>query len=254
VSCAAAVAAKRTGRAVKVTLPRHVDMLITGHRHAFVAKYKASAEITEDGAKLVALDIQLYCNGGYSLDLSGPVSDRAVFHVDGVYLFPNLRVEGIACKTHQASHTAFRGFGGPQGMVAAEHVLDHLAVACNVGKGVLRRSNMYREGEATHFGQILGEGKSGKWHVPAMWDRLHSELNIPQRHNDIEEFNSKNKWTKRGAALLPTKFGVAFTAKYMNQGALLPSTFTLFLFILLLTLIHHQQEEHWSICTLMVPF
>lgn len=103
-------------------------------------------------------------------------------------------------------------------MVAAEHVIDHLALACNVEKGIFRRSNMYKEGEATHFGQILGEGKSGKWNVPAMWDRLHSELNIPQRQNDIEEFNKKNKWTKRGAALIPTKFGVAFTAKYMNQG------------------------------------
>ena len=84
-SCAAAVAAKRTSRPVRLTLPRNVDMLITGHRHVFVSKYNASAEITEDGAKLVALDIQLYNNGGCGRDLSGPVADRALFHVDGCY-------------------------------------------------------------------------------------------------------------------------------------------------------------------------
>lgn len=113
-SCAAAVAAKRTSRPVKLTLPRNVDMLTTGHRHVFVSKYTASAEITEDGAKLVALDIQLYNNAGCGLDLSGPVCDRAIFHVDGCYSFPNVRVQGVACKTAQAPHTAFRGFGGPQ--------------------------------------------------------------------------------------------------------------------------------------------
>ena len=113
-SCAAAVAAKRTSRPVRLTLPRNVDMLITGHRHAFASKYNASAEITEDGAKLVALDIHLYNNGGSGLDLSGPVADRALFHVDGCYKFPHFRAETVVCKTDQAPHTAYRGFGGPQ--------------------------------------------------------------------------------------------------------------------------------------------
>jgi xanthine dehydrogenase/oxidase len=89
-------------------------MLITGHRHAFVSKYNASAEITESGAKLVALDIDLYNNGGCGLDLSGPVADRALFHVDGCYKFPNFRASTVVCKTDQAPHTAYRGFGGPQ--------------------------------------------------------------------------------------------------------------------------------------------
>ncbi|KAL3940381.1 MAG: hypothetical protein SGBAC_005084 [Bacillariaceae sp.] len=221
ISCAAAVAAKRTGRAVRLTLPRNQDMLISGHRHAFVSKYSASAEITEEGPKLVAMDIHLYNNGGYSLDLSGPVSDRAVFHSDNVYFFPNFRVEGVACKTHQASHTAYRGFGGPQGMAPAEHVMEHLAHVCDIDVGAFRRLNMYKEGQATHFGQILGEKQSGKWNVPRMWDKLWTELDIDKRHNEIEEFNKKNKYLKRGATLLPTKFGVAFTAKYMNQGGAL---------------------------------
>ena len=101
-----------------------MQALITVHfflllkRHAFAFEYKASAQITEDGAKLNALDIKLFNNGGHAFDLSGPVMDRALFHVDGCYYFPNFRAEGVVCKTVQAPHTAFRGFGGPQGISA----------------------------------------------------------------------------------------------------------------------------------------
>ena len=87
-----------------------------------MSEYKASAEVTDDGAKLVALDIKLYNNGGHAFDLSGPVMDRALFHVDGCYYFPNLRLEGVVCKTVQAPHTAFRGFGGPQGIAACKYI------------------------------------------------------------------------------------------------------------------------------------
>jgi xanthine dehydrogenase/oxidase len=114
VSCAAAVAAKRSCRPVRLSLPRDQDMSTTGTRHAFVSRYNATAEVTEDGVKLRSLDIQLYNNGGCGLDLSGPIMDRALFHVDGCYFFPNFRAQGIACKTVQAPHTAYRGFGGPQ--------------------------------------------------------------------------------------------------------------------------------------------
>jgi xanthine dehydrogenase/oxidase len=113
-SCAAAVAAKISGRPVRLTLARDVDMSITGTRHVFVTKYHASARIRETGPKLEALDIQLYANAGCAFDLSGPVVDRALFHVDGCYFFPNFRAVGVACKTVQPPHTAFRGFGGPQ--------------------------------------------------------------------------------------------------------------------------------------------
>jgi xanthine dehydrogenase/oxidase len=201
-------------------------MKITGARHVFVSEYKASAQITEDGAKLIALDVKLYSNAGCSFDLSGPVVDRALFHVDGCYNFPNFRAEGVACKTVQAPHTAFRGFGGPQGMVIAEHVMEHLSVACGVSCDVLRRKNMYQVGDHTPFGMIIGEQDSGKWNVPAMWDRLFAELNVHHRRSHIEEFNSRSKWTKRGLSLIPTKFGIAFTAKYMNQGGALVHVYT----------------------------
>ena len=114
VACAASVAAKQSGRPVRLTLPRDQDMSTTGTRHVFVSHYSASATITEDGPKLGAMDIQIYSNAGCGLDLSGPVVDRALFHIDGCYKFPAIRAEGVACKTVQAPHTAYRGFGGPQ--------------------------------------------------------------------------------------------------------------------------------------------
>jgi xanthine dehydrogenase/oxidase len=217
-SCAAAIAAKRSSRPVRLTLPRDVDMSTTGTRHVFVSNYTASAEITQDGAKLVALDIKLYNNGGCGMDLSGPIADRALFHVDNCYNFPNIRAEAVACKTVQAPHTAFRGFGGPQGMAACEHVMEHLAVACSVPMEQFRRSNMYKNGETTHFGAVMGSQTLGKWNVPTIWDRLYRELDVPSRRAEVKKFNASNKWLKRGIALLPTKFGIAFTAKYMNQG------------------------------------
>jgi len=224
-SAAAAVAAKSIGRPVLLTLPRDVDMLTTGHRHCFMSKYHASARITEDGAKIESMQIELFANGGWGVDLSGPIVGRACFHVDGVYNFPNLQVDGVACKTSQAPHTAFRGFGGPQGIAACEHVMDHLAVACKIPKDMFRRLNMYDDSHTTHFGMALNQSNR-KWHIPSIWDKMTSELNLPQRKRDIAEFNTKHKWVKRGAALTPTKFGIAFTAHFMNQGGALVHLYT----------------------------
>lgn len=158
--------------------------------------------------------------------LSGPVMDRCLLHVDGVYNIPNFRTVGVVCKTVQPAHTAYRGFGGPQGMVIAEHIMEHLAYVANVPVDNLRRSNMYKVNDPTPFGMILGEMDGGKWNVPMMWDRLHQELDVPKRRQAIAEFNAKHKWLKRGLALIPTKFGIAFTAKYMNQGGALVHLYT----------------------------
>lgn len=225
-SCAAAVAAKSCNRPVRLVLSRSEDMQITGTRHVFVSKYHATAQVTEDGVKLLGLDIKLYVNGGCGFDLSGPVNDRGLFHVDGCYYFPNFRCEGVVCKTAQAPHTAYRGFGGPQGMVACETVMEHLAQACGISTDEIRRTNMYKPGEATPYGMIMGEQDAGKWNVPAMWDRLESDLNISERRKKIAIFNSENKWKKRGLSLIPTRFGIAFTAKYMNQGGALVHLYT----------------------------
>jgi xanthine dehydrogenase/oxidase len=100
-------------------------------------------------------------------------------------------------------------------MTAVEHVMEHLAVVCKVPMEELRRSNMYKVGDSTHFGTVIGEES---WNVPTMFDRLYREMKVPERRAEFEEFNSQNKWLKRGISLVPTKFGIAFTAKFMNQG------------------------------------
>jgi len=224
-SCAAAVAAKISNRPVRLTMPRDVDMSITGGRHTFLTKYRAAARVTSDGqVKLEALDAQLYNNGGSAFDLSGPVLCRALFHIDGCYNWPHFRAVGQVCKTAQPPHTAFRGFGGPQGIAACEHVMEHLALACNVPSDELRRENMYLNTHSTPFGTILGNEL--KWNVPTMWDKLQSELNIPARRQAVDAFNAKNKWKKRGLAYVPTKFGIAFTEKLMNQGGALVHVYT----------------------------
>ena len=225
---AAAVAAKLTNRPVRLTLNRDTDMSTTGGRHAFFSSYKAGAIVDEsDGSvKLHALDVKLYNNGGCKFDLTGPVLDRALFHVDNCYNWPNFQSVGTPCKTSQPPHTAFRGFGGPQGMVVTEHIMDHLAKACGVSGDKLRRENMYTLEDSTPFGMRFGGEFTGKWNVPSMWDRLYTELDIPARREAAAEFNKKNKWKKRGVGLLPTKFGIAFTAKFMNQGGALVHLYT----------------------------
>ena len=218
ISCAAAVAAKISSRPVRLTISREVDMAITGTRHSFLANYSASAIMTEQGPKLHAADIELYLNGGWAFDLTGPVSDRALFHADGCYYWPHFRAVSTPCKTVQPAHTAFRGFGGPQGIAVSEHIIEHLSVACKVPYDVMRRINMYDVGQSTPFGMVISDVSSGKWNVPAMWDRLYADCDVAARRREIADFNSKHKWLKRGLAIVPTKFGIAFTAKYMNQG------------------------------------
>jgi xanthine dehydrogenase/oxidase len=168
----------------------------------------------ENGAvSLHSCDVKLYSNAGWAFDLSGPVVDRALFHVDGCYYYPNFRAEGVACKTVQPNHTAFRGFGGPQGIAVAEHIIDHLAVACNVSVDELRRGNLYEDGQATHFGMVLSNSDSGKWNIPVMFNRMMKHRNIEDRRASVDAFNCENRWLKRGLALIPTKFGIAFTGQ-----------------------------------------
>ena len=216
VAAACAVAARVTGRAVKVNLERNTDMQTSGQRHAMMAHYKASAKFDADGkAKLQGLDVRLYSNGGCSLDLSGPVLDRALFHIDGSYKWQALKAHGTVCKTIQPPHTAFRGFGGPQGIVVAEQCVDALAVKMGVDSEKMRLDNLYKEGERTHFGMEI---EPNTWNVTKAYNDLSNQADLPKLRKEIDEFNKVNRYTKRGLAIVPTKFGIAFTAKFMNQG------------------------------------
>ncbi len=218
VAAACAVGARITGRPVRVTLDRNVDMQTTGQRHSFVAKYKAAAKVVDGKPKLLGLDVNIWSNGGCSLDLSGPVMDRALFHIDGTYNWGSLRAHGVVCKTIQPPHTAYRGFGGPQGIIICENVIDHLAREMGIDGSALRAANFYKEGEKTHFRQVF---EKGTWNVPRAFSDVQAQAGYHERLTACEEFNAKNKWRKRGVAVVPTKFGIAFTAKFMNQGGAL---------------------------------
>ena len=213
IACTAALSACILNRAVSINIERDVDMSITGQRHAFQYNYKAG--MNKDGT-LRYLDVDLYSQAGFSHDLSVPVMDRALFHVDNVYRWPALTARGNVCRTNQPTHTAYRGFGGPQGMVITESVLQHLSEVSGIPLDVLKTKNMYRDGDRTHFGQTLEH-----FYVPNMWNKIFNVADIENRRSAVAKFNSENRWRKRGIAVTPTKFGINFTAKFMNQVLLL---------------------------------
>lgn len=215
-ACVAALAAHQLQRTVSITLERDVDMAITGQRHAFYVEYAAGA--TKDG-QLKYLDAKLYSNGGYSLDLSQAVMDRALFHSDSCYKWPALHVRGFVCRTNQPSHTAYRGFGGPQGLFLAETVIQHLAESLHMRPEALRVRNFYNQQgriDRVHFGEELTN-----FYVPRMWEEIHRVADIDRRRADVDTFNAQHRYVKRGLCVLPTKFGINFTAKFMNQGGAL---------------------------------
>ncbi|KAL4155217.1 hypothetical protein PRNP1_007330 [Phytophthora ramorum] len=213
VTCAAAVAAHVMKRPVKCLLERHVDMLTTGGRHPFYAKYKVG--IKRDGT-ILALDVDLYNNAGYSMDLSLAVMDRALFHCENSYKIPNLRCNGTVCRTNLATNTAFRGFGGPQGLFVAETYIDHIAQTLKLTPEEIRSRNMYVEGQTTHYGQPLED-----FNLRTLWQHTIDRSGFESKKAEVGEFNKNNRWKKRGVAILPTKFGISFTSKFMNQGGAL---------------------------------
>jgi xanthine dehydrogenase large subunit len=212
----AAVAARRTGRAVKLRLDRDDDMTITGKRHPFEADWRVGFD--GDG-RILALDVTLASDCGYSADLSGPVNDRAVCHVDNAYWLPNLRVRSLRCRTHKVSNTAFRGFGGPQGMFAIEEVIDAVARTLGLDPLAVRRINLYgvHERNETHYGQTIHDNV-----LPQVLDRLEAMSGYARRRAEIDAFNARGGVVRRGLALTPVKFGISFNAVHLNQaGALL---------------------------------
>ena len=213
IACTVSVAAHLMNRPVRINIERDVDMSISGQRNPFLCKYRAGC--SEDG-KLQFLEGQLYLNAGFSLDLSLPVMDRAIFHSDNAYLWPVMHLVGKLCRTNLPTNTAFRGFGGPQGMMLAETALEHLASKCGLSVQEMRARNLYVEGDHTHFKQRLTA-----FHVPRLWSQVLLDGEVASRQAAVDRFNAENKWKKRGLCVLPTKFGIAFTAKFMNQGGAL---------------------------------
>ena len=194
-------------------LNRDEDIVTSGQRHPFLARWKVA--VTKDG-KLQALDADVFANAGWSQDLSGAVVDRALSHIDGCYHIPNVHVRGRLAKTNTVSNTAFRGFGGPQGMFIGETYMEEIADHLSIPVERLREINMYKPHEITHFNQELKD-----WHVPLMYQQVLDGADYADRRKAVEQFNHEHKWKKRGLAIIPTKFGISFTAIFLNQAGAL---------------------------------
>lgn len=217
-STAAAIAANKTGRPVRLVLSRDVDMCITGQRHPFYAQYKVG--FMRDG-RIHALQAQVFNNGGCTLDLSSAVMDRALFHFDNCYHIPHMKISGRCCKTNLPSNTAFRGFGGPQGLFCCENIVERVACTLGLPPNTVRSINFYKENEETHFRQTLSN-----WTIPRLWTELLQCSDFEERQNQVAQFNAAHQFRKRGLAMLPVKFGIAFNVLFMNQGGALVHVYT----------------------------
>jgi xanthine dehydrogenase large subunit len=210
----AALGAFVTRRPVRVRLTRQLDIALTGKRHPFLARYSAGFAL--DG-RLQALRLELWSDGGWSLDLSLPIMYRALFHCDSAYHLPAVEATGYVCRTHKTSQTAFRGFGGPQGMVVVEDVLARGAAQLGLPVEAVRAVNLYRPGQTTHYGQPVEDADR----LAAIWTQLHDSAAVDQRRRAVDAFNEANPHRKRGLAMTPVKFGISFTATFFNQGGAL---------------------------------
>ncbi|WP_369790790.1 xanthine dehydrogenase molybdopterin binding subunit [Rouxiella sp. WC2420] len=219
-ACLAALAAHLTGRPVKMRLSRQDDMMITGKRHPFYVSYDVG--YNHQGL-IQGIEIKLAGNCGYSLDLSGSIIDRAMFHADNAYYLGDATITGYRCKTNIASNTAYRGFGGPQGMVAIEHIVDHIARERGLDPLTVRKLNYYgtHDRNVTHYYQTVEQNL-----LQEMTADLEQSADYAARREAIREFNARSPYLKKGLALTPVKFGISFTASFLNQAGALVLVYT----------------------------
>jgi xanthine dehydrogenase large subunit len=210
----AALGATLTGRPVRVRLTRQHDLMMTGKRHGFHATWRVGFD---DDGRLQALDATLTSDGGWSLDLSEPVLSRALCHIDNAYWIPNLRVAGRIARTHTTSQTAFRGFGGPQGMLVIEDVLGRCAPALELAPEELRRRNFYVDGQTTPYGQPVRHAER----LDRAWQQVLDTSEFAVRRKEIERHNAADPHRKRGLAITPVKFGISFNFTSFNQAGAL---------------------------------
>ncbi|HSI00506.1 MAG TPA: xanthine dehydrogenase molybdopterin binding subunit, partial [Reyranella sp.] len=219
VAGAAALAANHTGKPVKLRLPREIDMVATGKRHPFLYRYTVGFD---DEGRVLALDAVLAADAGWSLDLTPGVVGRALTHTDNAYWIPHFRAVGYACRTHKQSNTAFRGFGGPQGVVVMEDALDRIAVHLGRDPVALRALNFYDDsGNETPYGQPVEDNQ-----LPRVWAEVKRGSDFARRRAEIDAFNKTSPILKRGLGLFPLKFGISFNIPHMNQAGALVHIYT----------------------------
>jgi xanthine dehydrogenase large subunit len=210
----AALAASRLGRPVKLRPDRDQDMIATGKRHDFVADYDVGFDAE---GRIQAVDARLAARCGFSADLSGPVTDRALFHADNGYFYPHVRLASRPLKTNTVSNTAFRGFGGPQGAAVAERIVEEIAFALGEDPLTIRQRNFYGPGrDVTPYHQRVEDNI-----LPRLVAELEASSDYRARRAAILDFNAQGGVARRGIALTPVKFGISFTATWYNQAGAL---------------------------------
>jgi|TARA_B110000967_G_scaffold90983_1_gene93539 xanthine dehydrogenase large subunit len=219
---ACAIAALKTGRPCKMRYDRDDDMIITGKRHDFRIDYTCGFD--SDGL-IQAIDVKHYTRCGWAQDLSLPVADRAMLHADNAYNLPNIRIESHRLKTNIQSATAYRGFGGPQGMLGMERIVDHIAQTLGMDPSIVRQKNYYASGgsltgkmkpQTTPYGQDVTDSI-----ILELTDTLMSSSDYSKRRAAVDDWNSTNSIIKRGIAMTPVKFGISFTLTHLNQAGAL---------------------------------
>lgn len=209
-ACVAAIAAKKWNRAVKIRPDRDDDMTATGKRHDFVVDYEVGFD---DDGQILAVEGDWYARCGFSADLSGPVTDRALFHADNAYYYPDVRVSSHPMRTNTVSNTAFRGFGGPQGVIVAERIIEEIAYALGRDPYEIRRKNLYRNGQLTPYHQEITDQI-----LPRIFDELEADSDYHARRQAVLDWNARGGVIRKGIALTPVKFGISFTATWFNQA------------------------------------
>ena len=214
-ACWSALLCRATGKPVKIRLFRDDDMIMTGKRHRFLIRYEAGFD---DDGKLQAVKLELNSDAGGATDLSFAIMERAMLHCDNAYYVPNMSVVARVWKTNLPSNTAFRGFGGPQGMAAIETIIDRIARHLHKDSLEIRRKNFYglSDNNVTHYGQTV---ENNRLHM--LYDRLVESSDYAMRRMSIQEFNRTNEFYKKGLALTPVKFGISFTTTHLNQAGAL---------------------------------
>jgi xanthine dehydrogenase large subunit len=216
----AALAARKCGRPVKLRLDRDDDFLITGKRHPFEYDYEVGFD---DSGLVTALKLTMLVNCGFSADLSGPVADRAIFHTDNAYYLSDVEIVSCRCKTNTQSHTAFRGFGGPQGMIVIEAILGDIARVLGLDALQVRQRNLYgiAERNVTHYGMKVEDNI-----LAPLIARLEEGSEYRERRAEIARWNAASPVIRRGLAITPVKFGISFTATFFNQAGALVHVYT----------------------------
>ncbi|MCZ6674164.1 MAG: molybdopterin-dependent oxidoreductase [Verrucomicrobia bacterium] len=217
-ACMASLAAVKLQRPVQIVLNRVEDMQMTGKRHPYKQDFKIG--LSKEG-EILAFDVAHYQNSGAYMDLSAPVLERTVLHATNAYAIPHVKILAAACRTHLPPNTAYRGFGGPQGMFALEAAIYRAATEMGVSPDWIQKKNLIQDGYKFHYGQVLKDCR-----MQRTWEEAEDAFEFSSVNDRVEAYNQTHRGTKKGFAIMPVCFGISFTKTFLNQGSSLVHIYT----------------------------